>query len=158
MLVLLRRYSRKRGNFLIMIANFGINTALWDRLLNEKSLSLLLKRCLPSFENQCVILFPDCSLSVKHFLRNLPFFQHVQGFNPVVGLNIASYTFVVFFLIHSSTTIFASDLPIASNLLQSSSIETEFAQSVSRASVGPFLDWKYKIFSTVYPISQARSL
>ena len=155
MLVLLRRYSRKRGNFLIMIANFGINTALWDRLLNEKSLSLLLKRCLPSFENQCVILFPDCSLSVKHFLRNLPFFQ---GFNLVVGLNIASYTFVVFFLIHSSTTIFASDLPIASNLLQSSSIETEFAQSVSRASVGPFLDWKYKIFSTVYPISQARSL
>ena len=155
MLVLLRRYSRKRGNFLIMIANFGINTALWDRPLNEKSLSLLLKRCLPSFENQCVILFPDCSLSVKHFLRNLPFFQ---GFNPVVGLNIASYTFVVFFLIHSSTTIFASDLPIASNLLQSSSIETEFAQSVSRASVGPFLDWKYKIFSTVYPISQARSL
>ena len=155
MLVLLRRYSRKRGNFLIIIANFGINTALWDRLLNEKSLSLLLKRCLPSFENQCVILFPDCSLSVKHFLRNLPFFQE---FNPVVGLNITSYTFVVFFLIHSSTTIFASDLPIASNLLQSSSIETEFAQSVSRASVGPFLDWKYKIFSTVYPISQARSL
>ena len=155
MLVFLKRYSRKRGNFLIIIANFGTNTALLDRLLNDKSLSLLLKQCLPNFENQCVILFADCSLSVKYFLRNLPFFQ---GFNPVVGWNIASCTFAVFFLIHSSTTILASDLPIASNLLQSSSIETEFAQSVSRASVGPFLDWKYKIFSTVYPISQARSL